>query len=329
MLSYILRRILGMIPVFFIISFITFVIIQLPAGDFVTTKLAQMAAAGDAGSAAKAEIMREFYGLNEPFIARYLSWVGGMLTGNFGYSAMFEGAPVAALISEGFLLTFVLAAVSLTTAWTLAIAIGIYSATHRYTVADYGFTFLGFIGLAVPVFLTSLVFIFIAVFVFDASQVGHLFSPEFRHAPWSYDRFVDFLKHLWFPVIVLTLGGMAGTMRIMRGNLMDVLNQQFILTARAKGLSERAVVVKHGARVAINPLISRLSMIIPELFSNVMIVSVVLNLPTVGPLFLRALLGQDMHLAGAILLLLAVFVLIANLFADIALAWSDPRIRLG
>ncbi len=328
MLGYIIRRLLGLIPVLFIISFVSFVIIQLPAGDFVTTKLAQMAAAGDAGSAARAEMMREYYGLNEPFLTRYFSWVGGILTGNFGYSVMFEGAPVSTLIAEGFLLTFILAAVSLTAAWVLAIAIGIYSATHRYTVADYGFTFIGFVGLAVPQFLTALVFVFIAVFVFDAPQVGHLFSPEFRNEPWSYARVIDFLKHLWFPVTVLTLGGMAGTMRVMRGNLMDVLSQQYITTARAKGLSEAAVVIKHGARVAINPLISRLSMILPELFSNVMIVSVVLNLPTVGPLFLRALLGQDMYVAGAILLLLAVFVLIGNLFADIALAWSDPRIRL-
>ena len=328
MLNFVARRVLGMIPMFFVISFISFVIIELPSGDFVTTKLAQLAAMGDAGSVARAERMRELYGLNDPFFERYWTWISGILRGDFGYSAMFDGAPVGRLIGEGFLLTFVVAGVSLVASWTLAIAIGIYSATHRYSIADYGFTFIGFVGLAVPQFLTALVFVFLAVFVFHVDQVGGLFSPEFIDAPWSYERVTDMLAHLWFPVLVLTLGGMAGTMRIMRGNLIDVMNQQYIQTARAKGLSEPVVVIKHAARVAINPLISRVSMILPDLFSNVMIVSVVLNLPTVGPLFLRALLGQDMNLAGAILLILAMFVLVGNLIADIVLAWSDPRVRL-
>lgn len=328
MLGYIMRRVLGLFPMFILISFISFVIIQLPPGDFVTTRLAQMAAAGDAGSAAQAERLRELYGLNEPFFDRYLAWVTGMLRGDFGLSVMFEGASVASLIGEGFFLTFIVASLSLVAAWTLAIAIGVYSATHRYSLADYTFTFIGFIGLAVPQFLTALVFVSIAVFVFDVDQIGNLFSPEFVDAPWSYARVLDMLNHLWFPVLVLTLGGMAGTMRIMRGNMMDVLNAQYIQTARAKGLSESVVVWKHGARVAINPLISRISMILPDLFSNVMVVSVVLNLPTVGPLFLRSLLGQDMMIAGAILLILAGFVLVGNLLGDIALAWSDPRVRL-
>lgn len=329
MLNFVVGRILGLIPMFFIVSFISFLIIELPPGDFVTTKLAQLAVVGDAGSLERAERLRELYGLNAPFIERYWIWISGIiLRGDFGYSAMFEGAAVGRMIAEGFLLTFVVASVSLVAAWVLAIAMGIYSAMHRHSVADYGFTFIGFIGLAVPQFLTALLFVFIAVFVFDAKQVGNLFSPEFIDAAWSYERVKDMLAHLWFPVIVLTLGGMAGTMRIMRGNMLDVLNQPYIQTARAKGLPEHTVAIKHAARVAINPLISRLSMILPELFSNVMIVSVVLNLPTVGPLFLRALLGQDMKLAGAILLLLAVFVLVGNLIADIVLAWSDPRIRL-
>lgn len=328
MLSYFLRRLVGLVPMFLVVSFITFTIIQLPPGDFVTTQMAQMEAAGDSGSLARAELLREQYGLNKPFLLRYWNWLSGVVVGDFGVSAMFEGAEVAALIADGFLLTLLLSALSLATAWVLAIAIGIYSATHRYSIADYAFTFIGFIGLAVPPFLTSLLYIFISVLVLGADQVGGLFSTEFRDAPWSMDRFIDMLAHLWFPVAVLTLAGMAGTMRIMRGSLIDVLNQQYIATARAKGLSERTVVLKHGARVAVNPLISRLSMIIPDLFSNVIVVSVVLNLPTLGPLFLRALLAQDMYVAGAILMILATFVLLGNLIADLVLAWSDPRIRL-
>jgi len=327
-LNYFLRRLVGLVPMFLVISFISFTIIQLPPGDFVTTKIAQMAAVGDSGSLARAELLREQYGLNDPFLTRYWNWLSGIVVGDFGISVMFEGAQVSALIVDGFLFTILLGGISLVTAWGLAIAIGIYSATHRYGIADYTFTFIGFIGLAVPPFLTSLLYVFAAVFIFDADQVGGLYSPEFRDAPWSIDRLVDMAGKLWFPVAVLTLAGMAGTMRIMRGSLIDVLNQPYIATARAKGLSERTVVLKHGARVAINPLISRLSMIIPDLFSNVIIVSVVLNLPTLGPLFLRALLGQDMFVAGAILLILAVFVLVGNLLADLALAWSDPRIRL-
>jgi len=327
-LIYFLRRLVGLIPMFFVVSFISFTIIQLPPGDFVTTQIAQMAAIGDSGNLARAELLREQYGLNDPFLVRYWSWVSGILVGDFGVSAMFEGADVATLIFDGFLFTLLLGGVSLALAWGLAIAIGIYSATHRYGIADYSFTFLGFIGLAVPPFLTSLIYVFVTVFIFGADQVGGLFSLEFRDAPWSLARVQDMLAHMWFPVAVLTLGGMAGTMRIMRGSLIDVLNQQFIATARAKGLSESSVILKHGTRVAINPLISRLSMIIPDLFSNVIIVSVVLNLPTLGPLFLRSLLGQDMFVAGAILLILAVFVLVGNLLADLALAWSDPRIRL-
>ncbi|HHG90821.1 MAG TPA: ABC transporter permease [Devosia sp.] len=313
---------------FLVISFISFTIIQLPPGDFITTKIAQLAAAGDAGSAARVELLREQYGLTGNFFVRYWNWLSGIVVGDFGVSAMFEGAQVSTLIADGFLFTILLGGVSLAAAWGLAIAIGIYSATHRYGIADYSFTFLGFIGLAVPPFLTSLLYVFAAVFIFGADQVGGLYSPEFRDAPWSWARLADLAQHMWFPVGVLTLAGMAGTMRIMRGSLLDVLNQQYIATARAKGLPERTVILKHGARVAINPLISRLSMIIPDLFSNVIIVSVVLNLPTLGPLFLRSLLGQDMYVAGAILLILAVFVLVGNLLADLALAWSDPRIRL-
>ncbi len=328
MLNYFLRRLVGLVPMFLVVSFISFSIIQLPPGDFVTTQIAQMAAAGDAGSLMRAELLREQYGLNDPFMLRYWNWLSGVVVGDFGVSAMFEGAEVSALIGGGFIFTILLGGISLVLAWSLAIAIGIYSATHRYGIADYSFTFLGFIGLAVPPFLTSLLYIFAAVFIFGADQVGGLYSLEFRDAPWSFARIIDVVKNMWFPVAVLTLAGMAGTMRIMRGSLIDVLNQQFIATARAKGLPESTVVLKHGVRVAINPLISRLSMIIPDLFSNVIIVSVVLNLPTLGPLFLRSLLGQDMYVAGAILLILAVFVLVGNLLADLALAWSDPRIRL-
>jgi len=327
-LNYFLRRLVGLVPMFLVVSFISFSIIQLPPGDFVTTRIAQLAAAGDSGSMARVEILREQYGLDGSFLSRYWNWVSGVVVGDYGVSVMFEGAEVSSLIGGGFILTILLGGISLVFAWSLAIAIGIYSATHRYGIADYSFTFLGFIGLAVPPFLTSLLYVFASVFIFGADQVGGLYSLEFRDAPWSIDRVIDVIKNMWFPVAVLTLAGMAGTMRIMRGSLLDVLNQQYIATARAKGLSERTVILKHGARVAINPLISRLSMIIPDLFSNVIIVSVVLNLPTLGPLFLRSLLGQDMFVAGAILLILAVFVLVGNLLADLALAWSDPRIRL-
>jgi peptide/nickel transport system permease protein len=230
------------------------------------------------------------------------------------------------LIAGRLAFTILLGGLALMFMWIVSIPIGIYSATHQYSVGDHVFTFLGFLGLSVPDFLVALVYMVVATLVFGMSAIG-LYSPEFVDAPWSVAKFLDLLKHLWAPVLILGMVGTAELIRIMRGNMLDILGQQYITTARAKGLKERVVIYKYALRVAINPLISVLGMQIPKMISSSIIIGVVLSIPTVGPMFLRALITQDMYLAGSILLFMTVLLLVGNLLADIALAWVDPRIR--
>jgi peptide/nickel transport system permease protein len=311
-----------------LVSMVSFFLLQLPPGDYVTNLTMQLRAQGDLGAMERAEALRERYGLDQPVHIQYFRWAGALLQGDLGYSMM-HNMPVNELLGDRMWLTIGAALLTLVISWGLAIPIGIYSATHKYRVSDYVLSFVAFVGIAIPNFMLAMVLMFISVFYLGASTVGGLFSTEYMAAPWSFGKFIDLLKHLPIPIIVLGLGGMAGTMRIMRGNLMDVLDQQYVQTARAKGLKERDVVLKHAVPVAINPLISRLGLFLPELISGAVIISVVLNLPTVGPIFLRALLEQDMQLAGAIVFLLAITLVIGNLLADILLAVVDPRIRLG
>lgn len=325
MLQYILRRVLLMIPTLFVISLISFAIIQLPPGDFLTQYIATLEAAGQIVDQAQIDALRSQYGLGDPFHIQYLKWITGVLQGNFGHSFQW-GAPVADLIGERLWLTVVLSLASLVLIWAIALPVGIYSAVKQYSLGDHFFTFLSFFGLGIPNFLLALVLMWLAYSYFGLS-IGGLFSPQFANAPWSWARFVDFLSHLWIPAIVLAIGGIAGLIRIMRANLLDELPRLYVTTARAKGMSENQLILKYPVRVALNPFVSTIGWTLPGIVSGSIIVSVVLNLPTTGPMLLTALQSQDMYLAGAILLLLSVLTVIGTVISDALLAWLDPRIR--
>ena len=327
MLGFILGRLFRAVPMLIFVSVVCFAIIQLPPGDYVTNYATQLYNMGTEASLETLEALRARYGLGQPVYVQYLKWVGGFPRGDFGISMAYGNVPVGSLIAERFVLTVTISLATLALSWGLAIPIGVYSATHRYTRADYALSFVGLVGISIPNFLLALTLLFVAVFYLNAPTVGGLFSPKYADAPWTFAKFVDLLSHLPIPLLVIGLGGMAGTMRIMRGNLMDILDMQFVQTARAKGLKERTVVWKHAVRIAINPLISRFGMVFPELFAGTVIVSVVLELPTIGPMFLRSLIAQDMYLAGTILLFSAALLIVGNLFADVLLALTDPRIQ--
>jgi peptide/nickel transport system permease protein len=315
-----------MIPTLIVISILSFVIIQLPPGDFFDSLQAQLAESDSKADQEAFTALREQYHLDQPLWKQYLYWVDGCLQGDFGYSFEWR-RPVSELIAERLGLTFIMSFGSLLFMWFLAIPIGIYSARNRLSPGDYLLTFLAFIGLCVPGFVIALIAMYVSVFWFGGSA-GGLFSPEYLYAPWSLARIWDLLQHLWVPVLVIGAAGTATMMRLMRTSMLDVLGEPYITTARAKGLAERWVIYKYAVRVAINPMISILGMQIPQLVSGSIIVAIVLGLPTTGPLFYRALETQDMYLAGTFLMLLAVLLLLGNLLADILLAWADPRIRL-
>ena len=326
MLAYTIRRLLRMIPTLIVMSILSFVIIQLPPGDFFDSLQAQLAESDSKADQEAFTALREQYHLDQPLWKQYLYWVGGCIQGDFGYSFEWR-RPVSELIAERLGLTFIMSFGSLLFMWFLAIPIGIYSARNRLSPGDYLLTFLAFIGLCVPGFVIALIAMYVSVFWFGGSA-GGLFSPEYLYAPWSLARIWDLLQHLWVPVLVIGAAGTATMMRLMRTSMLDVLGEPYITTARAKGLAERWVIYKYAVRVAINPMISILGMQIPQLVSGSIIVAIVLGLPTTGPLFYRALETQDMYLAGTFLMLLAVLLLLGNLLADILLAWADPRIRL-
>ncbi len=325
MLTYIVRRLIGMIPTLFLVSVLTFVIIQLPPGDFLTTLSTQAAESGGVIDENAMESLRRQYGLDQPMYVQYLTWIAGFPRGDFGYSVAWK-RPVAELIASRLGFTLVLSALALLFMWVVAIPIGIYSATHQYSWGDVTLTAIGFLGLSVPDFMLGLVYLFVGAFVFNAS-VGGLVSPDLENAAWSLAKVLDLANHLFWPTVILGAAGTAQLIRIMRGNLLEILGQQFVTTARAKGLSESTVVNKYAVRVAINPLISVMGMQLPSLISGATILGIVLSLPTTGPLFLRALLDQDVYLAGTFLLMLALLLMLGNLLADILLAWADPRIR--
>ena len=325
MAAYITRRLLGMIPTLFLVSVLTFIIIQLPQGDYATALAAQAAASGGTGDEAFIQTIRHQYGLDQPVYLRYVTWIVGCLHGDFGYSFEWK-QPVADLIGSRIAFTLVLSLLALAFSWLVAIPIGIYSATHQYSPGDVGLTTLGFLGLSIPDFMLGLVYLFVATTVFSASASG-IVSSDLEQAPWTLTKVWDFISHLVPAVVILGVAGTAQLIRIMRGNLLEILGQQFVTTARAKGLTERRVVNRYAVRVAINPLISVMGMQLPNLISGATIVGVVLSLPTTGPLFLHALQNQDTYLAGTFLLMLALLLLLGNLLADILLAWADPRIR--
>jgi len=325
MLAYIIRRILIMIPTLVAISIISFTIIQLPAGDFFTTYVAQLSASGESVDQAELESLRQRFGLDEPLYVQYLKWAWNFVRGDFGQS--FEwNKPVRALIGERLAMTILISTCTLLFTWAVAVPIGVYSAVRQYSWMDYFLTLIGFIGLATPNFLFALVLLWASYSWFDMS-IGGLFSPQFVDAPWSLAKTVDLLKHLWIPVVIVGTAHTAKFIRIIRGNLLDELKKPYVTTARAKGMSETRLILKYPVRVAINPLVSTIGWTLPELVSGIAITAVVLNLPTTGPLLLRALLSQDMQLAGTFIMFLAILTVIGTLISDILLAWVDPRIR--
>ena len=326
--SYIVKRILFSIPVIIIISIVCFGIIQLPPGDYADAYAAVAASTGG-GSVSKEYIeqIRERYGLDQPFWIQYWRWVKGFPEGDFGIAMSLQGTPVADLLKERLPMTLFLNFSALIFALMIALPIGIYSATHQYSLLDYLLTFIAFIGIAIPGFILAVFIIAISIFWFDSSYIGRLYSNEFIGKAWNIDKTIDFLKHLPVPIIAIGIAQTSNTMRIMRGNMLDVLKQPFIQTARAKGLSEPVVNWKHAARIAINPIISRIGVYLPEIIATEMLVSIVLNLNTIGPLFYDSLIAQDMYLAGTILLVISIILVLGNLIADVVLALTDPRIR--
>ena len=324
-MRYVGKRVLGMIPTLLIISLIVFVVIQLPPGDIVTSMLESMEASGREASDEQIQSLRARYNLDKPLPLQYLHWIGGFLTGDMGYSALYA-RPVNELVWERLGLTLIITISSLLFTWAVAVPLGIYSAVRQYTIWDYLLTTLALIGLATPNFLLALLLLYVGNEWFDIS-IGGLFSIEYRNAEWSVAKFLDLLAHLWQPMVIVGLGGTAVTMRILRANLLDELNKPYVVTARAKGVKPVKLLMKYPLRIAINPFISTVGLLLPTLISGEAIVSMVLNLPTTGPLLLRALLAQDMYLAGSFLMLLAILTVIGMLISDLLLAWSDPRIR--
>jgi peptide/nickel transport system permease protein len=327
MLTYILRR-LGLAAITVVaITVVTFGILHLPPVDFVTAYAAQAAASGSSISAAEADAMRLAYGLNQPLWVQYWKWLSMVATGNFGRSFEY-GRPVTEVIGDRLWLTILLSLGAIVITWGLALPIGIYSAVRQYSIGDYIFTFLGFIGLAVPNFMLALIVMYFGLRWFGIS-VGGLFSADQQLAPWTWTKVLDLLNHLPVPVLILSLAGTAQLVRIMRANLLDELRRPYVVTARARGLAERRVIMKYPVRAALNPFASTIGYLLPFMVSGSIIISVVLSLPTVGPLLLRSLLSQDMLLASTIILLLGLLTVVGTLISDLLLMWIDPRIRLG
>jgi peptide/nickel transport system permease protein len=325
-LTYIAHRCLIMIPTLLGISLLTFVIIQLPPGDYLTTYVAELEAQGESADE-KVAFLREAYGLDQPMWKQYLVWLGGLLQGDLGYSFEFN-MPASEVIGDQLLLTIIVSFATILFTYVVSFPIGVYSATHQYSIGDYGLTFLGFLGLATPNFLLALVLLYVANVAFGVS-IGGLMDPEYLDQPWSWDKFWSILAHLWVPVIVIGTSGTAGMIRRLRANLLDELQKQYVVTARAKGLSPFRALVKYPLRMALNPFIADIGNLLPQVISGAAIVSVVLSLPTTGPMLLNALRTQDMYLAGSFLMCLALLTVIGVLVSDIALALLDPRIRLG
>ncbi len=327
MLTYVLRRLGLAVITVFAITVVTFVILHLPPVDFVTAYAAQVAASGSSISPAEADAMRLAYGLNEPLLVQYWKWLSMVAVGDFGRSFEY-GRPVTEVIGDRLWLTILLSLGAIVVTWGLALPIGIYSAVRQYSIGDYIFTFIGFAGLAVPNFLFALIIMYVGLRVFNTS-VGGLFSSEFQLAPWSWAKVWDLAGHLPIPMLILALAGTAQLVRIMRANLLDELRRPYVVTARARGLSERRVIMKYPVRAALNPFASTIGYLLPYTVSGSIIISVVLSLPTVGPLLLHSLISQDMLLGSTIILMLGVLTVFGTLLSDLLLMWIDPRIRLG
>ena len=315
-----------MLIILVLLTIVSFVIIQLPPGDYLTTYIMQLRQGGTEANEAEIASIEKRYGLDLPFYRQYLKWVFGLLNGNMGYSFQWN-RPVGKLLAERLPLTLAVSLCTLIFAYAAAIPIGILSATHQYSPGDYFFTFVGFIGLATPNFLLALVLMYFSS-KFFGTGVGGLFSSQVANAPWSFGKFLDLLKHLPIPVIVVGTAGTAGIIRIMRGCLLDELQKQYVITARAKGVSERRILFRYPVRIAVNPIISSVAWLFPAIISGQTITAIVLNLPTTGPLLLDALMSQDMYLAGSTVMLLGFLTVVGTLVSDFLLIWADPRIRM-
>lgn len=328
MRTFIIRRLIQMIFTLWVISMGTFIAIQLPPGDFLTRKIQMLEQRGTQVNLESAQRLRSHYGLDKSYVEQYWLWISRFVQGDLGQSFEHE-RPVSALVGERLALTVGLGLSVLCFTWMTAVPLGMFAAMRKYTWPDHLLTFLGFIGLATPSFLLALVVLVILVFYTKNASVGGLFSTEFRDVPWSLGKFVDLLRHAWLPVLLVGSSGTGTLMRIMRGSLLDVLSQEFVVAARARGLTRGRVVFRHALKVAINPMISIAGMQLPEIIGGEILVAIVLNLPTTGPLFIQALRQQDMYLAGALLMFMAILLVVGNFLADLALAFTDPRISYG
>jgi peptide/nickel transport system permease protein len=326
MLRFIVTRLLLLPLLMLLFTVVVFAMVQAPPGDFLTSYVAMLASSGSSMDAAQVEALKQQFGLDQPIYIQYLRWLESLVRGELGLSLEYQ-RPNTELIGERMLVTILLALFAFVITWIVAIPAGIYSAMHKNTALDYLFAILNYVGVATPNFMLALILMWICFSHFGLMITG-LFSPQYTQAPWSVARFIDLLKHIWLPGIVLGVAGTARLMRIMRANLLDELNKPYVVMARAKGMSEWALVVKYPVRLAFSPIISTIGWYLPQLFSGSLIVATVMNLPNIGPLLLRSLIQQDMYLAGSILLIYCGLTIVGTLISDVLLALFDPRIRM-
>ena len=336
MFTYLVQRLLIMIPTLLVISFLVFVIIQLPPGDFLSNRLAELQSQGDSAATERIQFLRAQYGLDRSFMEQYLVWLGvwpgpdgfsGMLQGDMGHSFEFD-LPVTDVVGDRIWLSVIVSFATIIFTWVVSFPIGVYSATHQYSWGDHSLTFIGFLGLATPNFLLALVLLYLAN-VWFGTEIGGLMDDRYLDQPWSFGKFLSVLEHLWVPVVVIGTSGTAGMIRRLRANLLDELQKQYVTTGRAKGLGRFRLLMKYPLRMSLNPFIADIGNLLPQVVSGAAIVSVVLSLPTTGPMLLQALESQDQFLAGSFLMGLALLTVIGMFLSDVALAFLDPRIRLG
>jgi peptide/nickel transport system permease protein len=326
MVVYILRRLVYAVITLFLVSLLTFFIIELAPGSAVDSEIDRLRAMGSTVSTAQVEALEEQYGVNDPWIVKYGKWAGGLIRGDFGMSFAYR-EPVADVIWSRFGLSVALALSATIIAWGIAIPVGVYSATHRYNLGDNLVTLIQFIGVAIPEFLLALA-VMVAAVQWGGIDVGGLFSNEYRNAPWSLDKLLDMFAHLWMPLLVISVASTAWLTRVMRANLFDVLNQQYVQTARAKGVAESKVIWKHAVRNALHPLVMTLGTTLGVIISGEAVVSIIFNLPTTGQALLQTLIVKDTYVAATLLVMLSALLIIGNLIADLLLMWIDPRARV-
>ena len=327
MVRFIFHRLLLMVPTVFAISILSFIIVQLPPGDFVTTVVAALEESGEPLAKQEEAILRERYGLDQPMYVQYLKWLGRLVRGDLGRSLQWS-QPVQMVLAQRLPWSVTISLMALILVYLIGIPIGTVSATRQYSIADYFFTVVGFIGLAIPDFLFALILLWLYFLITGNVALG-LFSQQYLMAPWSLARVLDLLNHLWMPALVVATAGTAGLIRIMRANLLEELQKPYVMVARAKGLPERRLLYKYPLRIALNPVVSTVGWTLPRLVNGELLVSMVLGLPTIAPVFINALKEEDVFLAGSIVLILSVLTVFGTLISDILLGWVDPRIRLG